>query len=54
MSRVILVLSQLVVICLVQDSHYVLLSAVVRHEVSLFSGWSRPWNVVNLRLGRNN
>ena len=52
-SRVILVLSQLVVVCLVQDSHYVLLSAVVRHEVSLFSGWSGPWNVVNLRLGRN-
>lgn len=50
MSRVILVPSQLVVVCLVQDTHYVLLSAVVCHEVTLFVGWSEPWNDVNLRL----
>ena len=53
MGRVILVLSQLVVICLVQDSHYVLLSAVVCHEASLSFGLFGPWSVVNLGLIRN-
>ena len=54
MSRVILVLSQFVVVCPVQDAHNVLLSAGVSHEVSLVFGNSGPGSVVDLRLSWNN
>ena len=54
-SRRILMLSNLVVICFVQNTHDVPLSAVVREEtlISLRYLAALSWNMIDLRLGRN-